>query len=77
MSCANSSHPMLTAIAAPRPLRIRLKWPATLWRWLGHMLELRRQRRALRDFGDRQLADVGLTREQALREANKPFWTRV
>jgi uncharacterized protein YjiS (DUF1127 family) len=34
------------------------------------------QRRALRDLAEeaRQLSDVGLTREQALREAGKPFW---
>jgi len=41
------------------------------------MLELRRQRCGLRDLGDWQLADVGVTREQALRETNNPFWTRV
>jgi uncharacterized protein YjiS (DUF1127 family) len=34
------------------------------------------QRRALRDLAQegRLLADIGLTREQALREAAKPFW---
>ncbi len=35
-------------------------------------------RRALRVLADnrRQLIDVGLTREQLLREADKPFWRR-
>ena len=34
------------------------------------------QRRALRDLADegRLLRDVGLDRQQALREADKPFW---
>ncbi|HEY5830377.1 MAG: DUF1127 domain-containing protein [Hyphomicrobiaceae bacterium] len=34
------------------------------------------QRRALRELSQegRLLADIGLTREQALREASKPFW---
>ena len=36
------------------------------------------QRRALRELAQegRLLSDVGLTREQALREAAKPFWRR-
>ena len=36
------------------------------------------QRWALREFSDdgRLLSDVSLTREQALREAGKPFWRR-
>jgi uncharacterized protein YjiS (DUF1127 family) len=36
-----------------------------------------RQRRALRDLAEQNdylLGDVGLTREEALREAAKPFW---
>jgi uncharacterized protein YjiS (DUF1127 family) len=37
-----------------------------------------RGRRALRELAEdrRQLSDVGLTREQVLREAAKPFWRR-
>jgi uncharacterized protein YjiS (DUF1127 family) len=36
----------------------------------------RRQRRVLRDLAEdkRLLDDLGLTREQALDEAAKPFW---
>ena len=39
---------------------------------------LSRQRRALRELaGDgHRLSDIGLTREQALCEAAKPFWRR-
>jgi uncharacterized protein YjiS (DUF1127 family) len=34
----------------------------------------RRTRRTLGELDDRQLADVGLTRRQALLEGAKPFW---
>jgi uncharacterized protein YjiS (DUF1127 family) len=33
-----------------------------------------RQRQALLDLDDRLLRDIGITREQAKREARKPFW---
>jgi len=38
--------------------------------------ERNRQRAALRDLADDQhlLNDLGLTRQQALDEANRPFW---
>lgn len=42
-------------------------WPA-FWRRL-------RTRRALLRLSDRQLADVGLSRAEAEREARRPFWT--
>jgi uncharacterized protein YjiS (DUF1127 family) len=38
-----------------------------------------RERRALRDLtepGDHFLKDIGVSREEALREAAKPFWQR-
>ncbi|HEY2529164.1 MAG TPA: DUF1127 domain-containing protein [Xanthobacteraceae bacterium] len=31
-------------------------------------------RNELRNFGDRELRDIGLSREEASREATKPFW---
>jgi len=37
-------------------------------------LEKMRQRRILLDLDDRLLKDIGLTREQAMQEAHKPFW---
>ena len=51
--------------------RIAGRPPARLAR-----LERRRQRAALRDLAEdtHLLDDLGLTREQALREAAKPFW---
>jgi uncharacterized protein YjiS (DUF1127 family) len=55
---------------------------ATVWRgarsgetaavWIE--LEKMRQRRILLDLDDRLLKDIGLTREQAMQEAHKPFW---
>ena len=48
-----------------------------LWRAsqnAGWRLARQRTRRALAQLDDRMLADVGITREQALREAEKPFW---
>jgi uncharacterized protein YjiS (DUF1127 family) len=77
MSCADKTSSTLNAVAAPVPLWIWPSLPAALWQRFCHALELRRQRRALRDLDDRQLADIGVTREQALREANQLFWTRV
>jgi len=43
---------------------------------LGTWMRRSAQRRALRDLAEdgRLLADVGLTRSQALREADKLFW---
>jgi uncharacterized protein YjiS (DUF1127 family) len=34
------------------------------------------QRRELEELNDHQLADIGISRCDALREANKPFWRR-
>jgi hypothetical protein len=53
-------------------------WPgwAALLNGLLCGAELSRQRAALHDLADDQhlLADLGLTRQEALDEANKPFW---
>jgi uncharacterized protein YjiS (DUF1127 family) len=43
--------------------------------WLG-LWARQRQRQALRELADdpHRLNDLGLTRQQALEEADKPFW---
>ena len=41
---------------------------------LSHMLEIARQRRQLARLDDIALADMGLTRPQAHREASRAFW---
>lgn len=43
-------------------------------RQLWFELEKARQRGLLKDLDDRMLKDLGITREQADREARKPFW---
>lgn len=43
-------------------------------RWLAAAHRRYRQRRALLRLDDRLLNDIGVTREQALDEACKPFW---
>jgi uncharacterized protein YjiS (DUF1127 family) len=60
----------LPEIRFPR-LRVCLNTVATSIARIG-------QRWALRELAEegRLLSDVGLTREQALREAGKPFWRR-
>lgn len=49
----------------------------TAWRlaaMLVHWRRLARQRAALADLEDYLLEDIGLTREEARREARRPFW---
>ena len=49
---------------------------AVVWDSVSSWMARRRQRDALADLAEDKhlLADIGLTREQALREAGKPFW---
>ena len=42
--------------------------------WLDQVLERRRQRRALGALDGRLLADIGVSRAEALHESGKPFW---
>jgi uncharacterized protein YjiS (DUF1127 family) len=41
---------------------------------LFRALERSRQRRALRNLSDAQLADLGLSRAEVAAEARRPFW---
>ena len=46
-------------------------------RWIsvaGQVLGVIRQRRQLATLSNSQLADIGITREQAQTEAARPFW---
>ena len=62
-------------------------WPMTtaamlsaIWRAIGASLARREQRRTLRELADDNdqhlLRDIGLTRQEAYREAGKWFWRR-
>jgi uncharacterized protein YjiS (DUF1127 family) len=47
------------------------------WRTLGLWIDLSRQRRQLgelAELNDYLLKDIGVSREDAMREAEKPFW---
>jgi uncharacterized protein YjiS (DUF1127 family) len=74
------SMPTLTRHAARRGFRLHQEnsGRATGTRWLGWLgLWARQQQRAvLRELADdpHRLNDLGLTRQQALEEADKPFW---
>jgi uncharacterized protein YjiS (DUF1127 family) len=41
---------------------------------LRNVLDRRHQRRALRHLDDHLLRDIGISRQEALKEARKPFW---
>ena len=52
----------------------RLPRMPRLLQWLAQTLALRRQRAHLVVLDDRLLRDIGLTRDDARREASRPFW---
>ena len=57
----------------PTPIALLkgIHWWRTAYRLGG---ERYRQRRQLMEMDDRQLKDIGITREQAEQEARKPIW---
>jgi uncharacterized protein YjiS (DUF1127 family) len=52
----------------------RLVGVAVLKGWLGRWTARRRLERDLYTMTDETLADIGLTRGEALAEARRPFW---
>ena len=65
-----------TPIAAQSPRYDRPEWSWAEWQHefasaFGRMWQRRRERQALLELDDRLLEDVGVTREQALRQARK------
>ena len=73
----------LAAISGEHPLSQQDSSSSLTVTWIGMVrawIARRRERRAIHDFlaqvDDRLLKDMGLTRGQALREAEKPFWLR-
>lgn len=55
-----------STFALPRPQAARIGF----WGYLA----LYRQRRQLAQLNDEALLDLGLTRQEALAEANRPLW---
>lgn len=47
-----------------------------LWNMVQRAQRRQRQRRMLANMNEHQLKDIGLTRADALHEAQKPFWIK-
>ena len=60
------------SLAVPS-LRFRKVFAALGHRYIDY-IDLVRQRRALAQLDSRLLDDIGVSREDAVREAAKPFW---
>jgi uncharacterized protein YjiS (DUF1127 family) len=50
-------------------------WMKRLWSGLKLCHERSRQRRHLLELDDHLLRDIGISREQAMREARKSYWS--
>lgn len=64
-------------IAPPRIVLPRIAWPRFVRSLLPPIRRWRRiarARRALRGMNDHMLRDIGVSREDALAEAARPFW---
>jgi len=60
------SRSIALAHRAPRPILMAARFAS--------FVSLARQRAALQRLDDAQLRDIGLTRDNVRREANRPFW---
>lgn len=70
----NTAMSILVTAPALQILRSPVALVTALARRLSASARLARQRSALRDLDTALLDDIGLTREQALHEAARPFW---
>jgi uncharacterized protein YjiS (DUF1127 family) len=70
------THQTGAAPSAPHPgaETCRTIWGTLFLRWCARCSARSRQRRALAQIDDRLLNDIGVTRQQAIGEAAKPFW---
>jgi uncharacterized protein YjiS (DUF1127 family) len=76
MSCGSttSSRSTIPAIGIVQPPAVRVPSPFGWLQILKQKHDRWQQRRALLDLSDHLLEDIGITREEAKREAGKPFW---
>ncbi len=75
MSCGSttSSHSAALTIGV-QPPAVRVPSPFGWVQFVRQKHDRWQQRRALLDLSDHLLDDIGITREEAEREARKPFW---
>ena len=62
------------AVPFPPASHVAMVGPVRLLSLARRVLDVIRQRRQLATLSNRQLADIGITREQAVAEAARPFW---
>ncbi len=64
------------ALPAPRSYALRMTYKRSLRaaRYFLSCLDVARQRRQLLSLDERKLKDVGISRTDAIREANRQFW---
>jgi len=76
MSCGSPtcSRSALPKIGVVQTSSVRVPSPFGWVQVLERMHDRWRQRLALLDLENRLLEDIGITREEAEREARKPFW---
>jgi uncharacterized protein YjiS (DUF1127 family) len=81
MSCGSTNCTSTSYSETAPPPFPSLKWPwKNLPAWLVRTAlecERRHQRRQLLELDDRLLADIGISRQQAVEEALKSSWTHV
>jgi uncharacterized protein YjiS (DUF1127 family) len=77
MSCAHNTYSSAIVGSPTSPAKAHRSRVYSLTYWIevaAWWLERRRQRRALLQLDVRMLADIGITRLQAIEEAKKPYW---
>jgi len=76
MSCGSATRSRSTTpkIGVVQLLAARVPSPFGWVQALERMRDRWQQRQALLDLEDRLLDDIGITREEAQRQARKPFW---
>ena len=77
MSCTSTTCSPLVKIAQPTPVWVDWPWPDWLYTMSRNCRRMHarwQQRQKLLELDDHLLDDIGVSREEALREASKRFW---
>jgi uncharacterized protein YjiS (DUF1127 family) len=77
MSCSNKGDTPALTLHAPAPREIDWPWPSwfrDLTPSFTRMWQKRRQRQRLLELDQHLLSDIGITRDQAEKEAAKWMW---